>query len=207
VTTAPADRRLLEVVAVALLAVATVGSAWCAYQASQWNGEESRLARSSSEERLEASRQFALATQTIAYDTDVIGMYAEALASDEPELAAFYRESLARPELLPILDRWRAEVQAGVSPGNLLDDDEYMATRLAGYEEASAAAEALSNESEEASRTADQYVLSTVLLAITLFFAGVTTSFRMRLVRILLLAAAGFTMAFAAARLSDLGVL
>jgi hypothetical protein len=82
-----------------------------------------------------------------------------------------------------------------------------MATRLAGYEEASAAAEALSNESEEASRTADQYVLSTVLLAITLFFAGVTTSFRMRLVRILLLAAAGFTMAFAAARLSDLGVL
>jgi hypothetical protein len=207
VTTAPADRRLLEVVAVALLAVATVGSAWCAYQASQWNGEESRLARSSSEERLEASRQFALATQTIAYDTDVIGMYAEALASDEPELAAFYRESLARPELLPILDRWRAEVQAGVSPGNLLDDDEYMATRLAGYEEASAAAEALSNESEEASRTADQYVLSTVLLAITLFFAGVTTSFRMRLVRILLLAAAGFTMAFAAARLADLGVL
>ena len=43
--------RIIEVLTVLLLAIATVGSAWCAYQVSQWNGIETdavTIARTSS---------------------------------------------------------------------------------------------------------------------------------------------------------------
>ena len=37
--------RSFEIMAVLLLGVATLGSAWCGYQAAKWNGRESDLAR------------------------------------------------------------------------------------------------------------------------------------------------------------------
>lgn len=199
--------RLLEVTAVCILAVATLGSAWCAYQAAQWNGESTRLARSSSESRLEASRLFALATQTISYDTNTIGLYATAVASGDEVLADFYLDALVREAATPIVERWSDDIDRGRSPTPLLDDDEYLGDLLAPYEEASARAERASLGASDAGETANSYVLATVLLAVSLFFAGVTSSFRMRTVKIVLLAAAGFALAFAAANIADLDVL
>jgi hypothetical protein len=46
----------------------------------------------------------------------------------------------------------------------------------------------------------------TVLLATSLFFAGVTTSFRMRTARLFLLAASGLTIAYSASLLVELPV-
>lgn len=199
--------RVLEVAAVALLAIATVGSAWCAYQAAQWNGEESSLARQSSLHRVEASRLFSLAAQTVAYDMNTIGQYAEAVATDEDKLATFVRDSLVRDEFLPVLDRWEADVLAGRHPTPLTEDADYMEQRLGGYHTEDAAAEEASRASDEAGRTAESYVLGALLVAVSLFFAGVTGSFRMRTVRIALLFASGLTLAFAASRVADLGVL
>jgi len=203
----PRGSRLLEVVAVALLAVATVGSAWCAYQASQWNGEQTRLARVSSDSRVEASRLFSLATQTISYDTNVIGLYAQAVATKNTGLADFYRQVLVRKDFLPILDRWEADIAKGVVPPGLLDDPDYINARLAGYNVAIALAEKSSLESEEAGQTGDSYILAALVIAVSLFFAGVTPTFKVRGVRILLLAGSGFTLAYAASRIADLGVL
>ena len=203
----PRGSRLLEVAAVALLAVATVGSAWYAYQASQWNSEQTRLARVASDSRVEASRLFSLATQTVSYDTNVIGLYAQAVATKQTELARFYREILVREDFLPILDRWEADIAKGVAPVGLLDDPDYIAQRLAGYNEATAAAEEASLDSEEAGETGDSYILAALIIAVSLFFAGVTPTFKIRGVRILLLAGSGLTLAYAASRIADLGVL
>ena len=57
-----------------------------------------------------------------------------------------------------------------------------------------------------AGKNADDFVLLTVLFASALFFAGVTTSFRSKLPRLLLMGAAGLTLAYCAARLIDLPV-
>ena len=198
---------LLEVMAVALLAVATVGSAWCAYQASQWNGEQTRLGRVSSDSRVEASRLFSLATQTVSYDTNVIGLYSQAIATKNTDLARFYRETLVRKDFLPILDRWEAAIAKGELPPGLLEDDAYLAERLAGYDEAIAQAEMAAVESEEAGQTSNDYILGALIIAVSLFFAGVTPTFKLRGVRLLLLAGSGLTLAYAASRISDLGVL
>ncbi len=208
--TATRDRRgtrSLEIVAVILLAVATVGSAWAAYQASRWNGEAARANLESAQERIEASRLFALATQIIAYDADTISSYAQAVATEQPELARFYRETLAREELLPLIDEWEAEIEAGRTPVGLLDDEEYLGARLAGYDAAVERSEAASTVATEAGNTANSYVLATVMLAVALFFAGVTNTFRMRLLRLVLLGASGLSLAFATSRIAELGVL
>ena len=60
--------------------------------------------------------------------------------------------------------------------------------------------------SDAAGRNAEDFVLTTLLFAIALFFAGVTSSFRYRSVRIILLMGAVLAIALAAARIIDLPV-
>ncbi len=198
--------RVLEVLAVALLGVATIGSAWCGYQATRWNGEEGDLARESATVQVEAARQFGLATQIVSYDSNMIGQYAIATASDNEDLRRFYRETLIRPEFLPILERWEEQVATGESPDNLLEDQDYVDAQLEPYRVTVAEAEALSVEAQRAGNEGDDYVLTTLILASALFFAGLTTSFRVRFARLLLLGGATLLIAFAASRLVELDI-
>ncbi len=199
--------RAIEVLAVVLLGIATVGTAWCGYQSTRWNGEETDRARTATAAHLEAGRLFGLATQLVSYDSNLVVAYAEATSAENVRLQEFLRESLIRPEFLPLLDEWEAAVLAGDAlPGNLLQNEEYLDEQFADYRLAEAAAGDLELASAEAGENADSFVLTTLLLASALFFAGVTTSFRVRLARVALLAGAVITVAYAAARLADLPV-
>lgn len=199
--------RLLEVIAVALLGIATVGSAWCGYQATRWNKEESEKAREAGRATIEGTRQFGLATQTVSYDTNMVAQYAQAKAAGNEGLLRFYRETLMRPEFVSVLDEWEAQIDDGEIPSNLLEDQDYLDEQLQPYRDSQAAAEVANVEAAEASENTDGYVLTTLLLATALFFAGVTGSFRMRLLRIALLSTSAIVIAAAAARLTDLPTL
>jgi hypothetical protein len=181
-----------------------VGSAWCGYQATRWNKEESDFARDASAANVEAARQFGLATQTVSYDSNMVAQYAQAKAAGDERLLDFYREVLMRPEFRGVLDEWEAQIDAGETPTNLLEDQDYVDEQLGAYREAQAAAGAASAAADDASENTDGYVLTTLLLATALFFAGVTGSFRLRFLRFALLSASGITIAVAAARLVDL---
>ena len=198
--------RLIEIIAVVLLGIATVGTAWCGYQSSQWNGAQSDLARQSSDERVEASRLFGLATQKIAYDANIVAQYAQAIVEGDDNLAQFYRKNLVRPPFLPLLDQWQAEIAAGAAPTSLFQDQAYLDTQFSDYQKAVDQAEALSQQSQQASETSNEYVITTILLAIALFFAGVTSSFRYQPARVLLVLLAVGTVAVAAVRLADLPI-
>jgi hypothetical protein len=198
--------RLIEIIAVLLLGIATVGTAWCGYQSSQWNGAQTDYARESSDERVEAGRLFGLATQKIAYDANIVAQYAQAVVQGDDNLAQFYRKNLVRPQFLPLLDEWQAEIAAGGTPTSLFQDQDYLNTQFADYQKAVDQAEALNQLSQQASATSDEYVITTILLAIALFFAGVTSSFRYQPARVLLVLLAVGTVAVAAARLADLPI-
>ena len=97
--------RIIEVLTVLLLALATVGSAWCAYQVSQWNGMETDAARASAVARINGSREYALATQKVAYDAASVAQYAEAVVDGNEPLQTFLRTSIIRPGLPPVARR------------------------------------------------------------------------------------------------------
>ena len=195
-----------EMIAVILLGIATIGSAWCGYQASTWNGEESRQARNATDYRVEASRLFALGTQKVSYDANIGAQYADAYVSKKPGLQQFIKGVLARKEFRPVLDQWDAKAAAGeTSFGSLFDDKAYMAAQFGGYQKADQA-NAATRLSAEAADTGDDYILTTLLMAAALFFAGVATSFGSRSARVVLVAGAALVLALAAARLIDLPV-
>jgi hypothetical protein len=199
--------RALEILAMLLLGVATVGTAWCGYQASAWSRDESELGRQSTEQRVQASQQFGLAVQGVALDATLVADYARAVVEQDERLQTFYKDYLFRAEFLPVLERWERQLAAGERPSHrLLEDQQYIDAQFAAYNDDVATAEQLDEQSQEAGSNGDQYVLVTLLLATALFFAGVTTSFRVRFARLILLAAAGFTIAYAAARIVDLPV-
>ena len=157
--------------------------------------------------RVESSRLFGLASQAVALDANLVAEYARAVVDGDTGLQAFYRETLFRADFLPILDRWEAEIAAGSgAPARLLEDEEYLAQQLGPSEDLAVQAEAAAAESAEAGEHADEYVLVTLLLATALFFAGVTTSFRVRFARILLLAGASLTIAYSVARLVEMPI-
>ena len=202
----PRNHRIIEVLAVLLLGVATIGTAWCGYQASRWNGKQDDEARRASDLQVQANREFGLATQVISYDTSSVSDYAAAVASGNDKLAEFYRTTIVRPAFLPVIDQWRAQIAAGQTPTNLLEDQQYVDSQMAPYRATQALVAKATTDSQDAGSTGDDYVLTTILLASALFFAGLTTSFRVRFAQVLLLCGAALLIALSGARLAGLPV-
>jgi hypothetical protein len=198
--------RLIELITVLVLGLATVGTAWCGYQAAQWNGVQNDATSSSTDSRVEASRLFGLATQKASYDSSMIAQYAQAVQAGNTQLVAFYRATLIREEMLPVIDRWEAEIKAGGTPTRLIDDTAYVDAQLGPYRSATAKADALTKVALHAGETSHDYIINTILLAVALFFSGVTSSFHYRPARLLLVVAAIATVAVAAVNLADLPV-
>ena len=204
-TTSGAER-VLELIAVLLLGITTVGTAWCGFEAARWSGESGDLSRAASVQHVEGARLFGLATQRITYDSMVVAKYAEASQAHNTALQKFYRQYIIRPEFLPVLARWEAAVKAGNAAAGVFQDKAYLAGQFADYDKTVASAEQSSRDSQQASEYADSYVSKTILLAVALFFAGVTSSFRYRPARVLLLIAATGAVAVAAAGLATLPI-
>jgi hypothetical protein len=205
--TVPLADRFLELIAVLLLGITTIGTAWCGFQAARWNGQSGDLSGVASTQRIEGSRLFGLATQKITYDSMMVAKYAEASQQHNAQLLQFYRKSVVRPEFLPFLDRWPAAVKAGKPTVGVFEDKDYLAEQFADYNKTVAAAEQAARESQKADEVAEAYVGTTILLAVALFFAGVTSSFLSRVARVLLLIAATGAVAVAAARIASLPII
>lgn len=202
----PMADRILEILAVLLLGITTVGTAWCGYQASQWSEQNADLARAASDQHVEGARLFGAAMQRVSYDSTIVAQYAQARAEGRQGLLKFYKETLVRPAFLPVLQRWEAEVQQGRTPTGLAEDKAYLADEFADYQKTVTAAADANRASQQASDTARDYVAITILLAVALFFAGVTASFRYRPARVFLLVAGLGTFAVAAVQLADLPI-
>lgn len=205
--TVPLADRFLELFVVVILGIATVGTAWCGFQAARWNGQSGDLTGVASAQRIEGSRLFGLATQRVTYDSMVMAKYAEVAQQGNVQLQQFYRRSVVRPPFLPFLDRWEAAAKAGKPTVGVFEDKDYLAEQFADYNKTVAAAEQAAQESQRADEVAEAYVGTTILLAIALFFSGVTSSFLSRFARILLMIGATGAVALAAARIAGLPII
>lgn len=199
--------RALEVLTVVLLGVATVASAWCAYQASRWNGIETDEAQATTEARVEQARLFATGTQVGSYDSNVLVAYAQAVAADQPALAEFVRTTLMRPEFAPVLETWEEEVEADTAQLSPIPaNEDYIATLFAGADAAEQSAVDAAARAAEAGSNAEAYLLTTLFMASALFFAGVVSSFESRGQRIALLTMSMVMLAAGAARIVELPI-
>lgn len=176
--TATADlrRSRLELAATVILSIATVLTAWSAFQSTKWGGEMSLEFSAANAARTFSVEASNTASALTTIDVTLFAEYAAAIATEQDELAAFL-EARFRDEFRPAFNAWLATdplVTQG-APASPFEMEEYV---LADAEEATAlAAEAAAAGARagEANQRGDNYVLLTVLFASVLFFAGVST--------------------------------
>ena len=169
-------RDWVELIAVVLLAFAAVATAWSSYQANRWNGEQAKASGRVNATRIEAARASGLANAQTQVDIATFVQWVDAYAQQKTTLADFYEQRF-REEFKPAFQAWLATrpLRNADAPLTPFAMPEY---RLA----ATATADRLDGEAEELSaqvrrniQRSSNYVLSVVLFAVSLFFAGMST--------------------------------
>jgi hypothetical protein len=165
----------MEVFAVVILSVATVCSAWSAYEATRWSGDQAINGARASALRTESTRLSNEANIQTAVDIQVFTAWVTAVSEKNAERAEFLRARF-RNEFKPAFDAWLASAP----PGTIPDGTPFMLPeyRLVAAEEASALlkqAEVAQARAADANQISDNFVLTTVLFATVLFFAGIAS--------------------------------
>ena len=120
------DERV-EVVAAILLSLATVLSAWGAYQATRWSGVQANSYAASAALRAEANSHGAVASRQLQIDVATYLAWADAAAKGDTRLADFL-EARFRTEFKPAFAAWKASGSldgAGIPNGTPFDLAEY----------------------------------------------------------------------------------
>jgi hypothetical protein len=182
------NERLLELAATALLALATVGTAWSAYQAREWTGEQAQGTSHATAKRIGVNRAAALANRQVQIDVATFIEWVDARAQRRSALASFYRARF-RKEFEPAFVAWLAAkpLTNRAAPKTPFDLPQYRlaADRQAQRLELQAAAD--SAHAKDANERADTYMLAVVLFASSLFFAGLSTKLHTPTAKLVLL--------------------
>ena len=181
------DRRL-ELFATVLLAVATVATAWSAYQARVWTGEQSQGYSRANATRADVNRTAALANRQVQIDVATFTEWVDAHAQGRAPLAAFYAARF-RNEFKPAFRAWLATkpFTNRAAPKTPFAMPQYRLQAAARADRLESVADAASQRAKDANQHADNYTLAVVLFASSLFFAGLSTKLDTRTARITLL--------------------
>jgi len=180
--------RRLELGAVVLLALTTLATAWCGYQAARWSGEQSQNYARASATRIRAQEAATRAGQLRIDDLLYFNGWLNAREAGQVRLAAIYRGRF-RAEFVPAFRAWLAQrpfTNPRTVPGPLYLP-EYRPADLARSAKLDAAADQLYQDGTAAKTYGDKYILSTVFFAAVLFFAGISLRLDWRPLRVAVL--------------------
>ncbi len=185
-----------EIVSAVLLSIASIVTAWSAYQSTRWSGVESTHNIAASSARVESTREFTMASQRYSIDSILFSQWVNAYASGNQALETFYRERVMNELFVPRLDAWIATdpLNNPDAKRNPLISEEYRVELLQPSLDLIEEAEANSQKAQRANSHADNYVLTTVICATVLFFAGIANKFSSRDIKAAMLVLATITL-------------
>ncbi|HEY8167187.1 MAG TPA: hypothetical protein VIF84_00595 [Candidatus Limnocylindrales bacterium] len=185
------DERV-EIVAAVLLALATVLSAWGAYQATRWSGEQADAYAESGALRAASGRQASIAARNVQVDVSTFLAWAQAKATDDERLATFV-ETRFRNEFRVPFEAWLNEAPPdaeGLPSGTPFERADYLLDAQVQADALAAQADAALDEARYDNQISDNFVLTAVLFASVLFFAGTAAKFRPQWIRWLMIGVA-----------------
>jgi hypothetical protein len=179
--TVEADRseKWLELVSTVLLALATVATAWAAYQSRQWTGEQAQGYSHATATRIAENRAAALANRQVQIDVATFIQWVDAHQQHDEALAGFYRARF-RDEFKSAFAAWLATKPFAnhAAPPTPFTMPVYRLKASAEAERLESTAAADSDRAKSANQNADNYMLAVVLFASSLFFAGISVKLR-----------------------------
>jgi hypothetical protein len=188
----------LEAIASIVLAIAVVLTAWAAFQAGKWGGEQSIQFSIAGASRTESTRADTrggqLAQIDVAMFVDFATSYIEEVRAGivtPPDGTGFVPETdtvsgfiynRLRDEFRPAMDAWLATdpVENPDSPPSPFDMDEYQVAQFAEAERLVEIADQAAVDARTANQNGDNYVLTAVLFATVLFFSGIASKLENR---------------------------
>jgi hypothetical protein len=176
-----------EVLVTILLVAAALGTSWSSYQATRWNGEQAKAAGRTNAIRIDAARAQGLSQSQSQVDVATFIAWADADRRGEVEVANFYAARF-RPEFRPAFTAWMATRPATnpEAPPTPFAMPQYQLASRHEAERLDTAAGTAAAEVVRDLQIASNYVLTVVLYAVVLFFAGMSTKIAGRRLRWLL---------------------
>jgi hypothetical protein len=188
----------IESIASIVLAIAVVLTAWAAFQAGKWGGEQSIQFSVAGASRTESTRADTrggqLAQIDVAMYTDFVAAYIDdietgaiqpydgsAFTPTDASLSGFLYNRF-RDEFRPAMEAWLATDPAGNpdAPATPFDMGEYSVAKFAEAERLVQIADQAAIDARAANQTGDNYVLTAVLFAAVLFFSGIASKLENR---------------------------
>lgn len=189
------NERRIELLSAVVMAVATILTAWSAYQSARWGGvnniHELRVVGA----LVQQSKFASLAEQRRSLDVGLYAEWVKAVNDDDTRLADFIFKRFPEP-LRTAAVAWRAtdplnNPAAPTSPFVMPEYTLKEAAEETRYEEVAVAESAAA---ERAGEISDRYLLFTVIFATTLFFAGISGKFASFALNVAVLALGGLTL-------------
>lgn len=187
--------RRIELSSAALMAAATIATAWCGYQSARWNGEQSRHTALGSTAVVRTAKFTNMAEQRSSLHAQMFGQWIAAVAAHDTDLADFLLKRFPDP-LKAATAAWRTTepLTNPAAPATPFDMPEYILAESAAAEswEATSIKEyELANRADE---MGDRYLIFTIIYACVLFFAGISGKFSWRSIDVTMLALAGLVL-------------
>jgi hypothetical protein len=215
----------LELAATVLLAVAAIMTAWAGFESAKWGGVQATLFSEAGANRTESTRFSTFAGQQAQVDISTFTNWLNAVQADSragdiaiPASAAEYQPTPGtlsgflfdrfRDEFAPAVTAWLntdpfADPNAPPSP---LDMPEYELAAQQDAIELQDKADQAAQEARDANQTSDDYVITAVMAALVLFFAGISSKMDRPRNRIILLTLAVIVLVGTLARIVSLPI-
>ena len=184
--------RTVEILEAVVLAIVAVATAWSGYQAARWDGRQAEFYGEASTMRVQADQQLTLGGQQKLLDVTTFNTWIEAQNDHRADLAALYERRFS-PEFKVAFDAWLAAdpfTNPDVPPGPSFMP-EYVNPQIEQGEQLNVQATQVFDEGTDARGIADDYIRTTVVLASVLFLLAIAQRFRVRGVRLAVLAVSG----------------
>lgn len=189
----------LQLVAAIILGLAATLTALSAYKAALLDGEALTGYTESTKTLNDANAFNAQGNSVEILDKQLFVQYATASQSGNQELAD-YLTTLMRPELQKAVEWWQTSEDA-TTPFDEADDNPYEIKDYEDRADLEKEADAQFAAGSAADEQGDKFELATVLLALTLFFAGIGTLFKKRAVSVALIGVSAVVLAAGALQL------
>jgi hypothetical protein len=172
------EQPLFEPVALVLLSLATIGTAWCSFQAAAWGGVSQRTMNLSAVSGRQAAAAQLQSSQMALLDVLLFSEYINARASSNETLARFYSDRF-RGEAKTAFEAWMATkpFENPNAPAHPFVTNLYQPRLLEQSRAAEAEGQRFWQQAGDAGRNSRSYVLITVLLATALFCGGTAAKF------------------------------
>ena len=168
-------KRWVEITCAIVLALATVASAWCAYQSTLWGGVQTFKLAAANKAAREAVKYEIEAQETRLFDGLMLIHYVEQRLSGNKQVEELLGKRF-RPEMQVAVEAWLATdpFNSPQAPPSPMKMPQYVQSELREAERFHAASATAYEAAERSNHLSDTYVLLTVLFAAVLFFGGIS---------------------------------